>query len=128
MKNKNPYKFAGIIGLSAFVPVFLINMFINLFSTAFVRGLIAFLFFFMIGLALFFFVVHFEANGENQQKKGKNIDLKSNEEEDQDFLNEVYQKSHQDSFQPLEFQKVEIKEKNQIQEFIKGVRTFTQNE
>lgn len=127
MKNINPYKFAGIIGLSAFVPVFWINLVINLFSTAFVRGLIAFLFFFILGLALSFFVVHFEINGENKQEKGS-IDLTSNEEEDQDFLNEVYQKSVQDSFQPLEFQKVEIKEKDQIQEFIKGVRTFTQNE
>lgn len=127
MKNINPYKFAGIIGLSAFVPVFWINLVINLFSTAFVRGLIAFLFFFILGLALSFFVVHFETNGENKQEKGS-IDLTSNEEEDQDFLNEVYQKSVQDSFQPLEFQKVEIKEKDQIQEFIKGVRTFTQNE
>lgn len=128
MRKINPYKFAVTVGLLAFLPVFFINLFINLFFTALVRGFIAFIFFFLLSLALPLFVVHREINGENEQEKGKNIDFQSSEEEDQDFLNEVYQKSHQDSFQPLEFQKFEIKEKDQIQEFIKGVRTFTQNE
>jgi len=109
MKRKH---IAFIIGFIAFLLVFLSNWQVNLFRTSMIRGIIAFITFFIIGSIAHFIIFYTSTNTKTNPSK---MDLLTNNDFD---LNEIYQTSkeessmpddqNQESFEPLEFKKVEI--------------------
>lgn len=143
MFDKKQDNFALLLGLIAFVLVFLINWNINLLSTSFIRGIIAFVIFFFIGYLIHIFVFQINYKKPSAKNSSSKIDLKA--EDTNGFnLNDIYQTtkdptsqkydiaSKQAEFQPLDLKTLEVTEETEstendqhsVDELVKGVRTF----
>ncbi len=95
--------FAISLGGFAFLIVFSFNLRVNLIWTSFLRGITAFIIFFILGV-LIHIILYF--NLINTKEKGTNIDLQSTNKDDLN-LDDVYNTSSVDDFRPLEFSKIE---------------------
>lgn len=95
-------KFATLLGGVSFLIVFLFNLRVNLFWTSFLRGIISFFVFFLLGV-LIHISLYFSL--KNTDNKGTNIDLQSSNNDNLNF-DEIYNTSKDDDFKPLEFKKI----------------------
>lgn len=102
--------FAFFIGLLAFILVLIVNLLINSIETSIIRAVIAFVSFFILGILLHKFVhINFNLLTKKEENKGKHINISSDQKEDIK-LNEIYQTNNEEKLEPLEFEKLEIKE------------------
>lgn len=117
-------KFALLLGGTAFILVFLVNLRVNLFITSIKRGFIAFIVFFVLGTIIHLILYFLMKEFKQSNNKGQNLDIKSSEKDNLEF-EQVYQTSQEESFQPLKFKKIDSDvNENQI---IKGVKTFLED-
>lgn len=94
--------FALIIGFTAFFLVFLLNIKINLFFTAVVRSIIAFLIFFTLGF-IFHVIINYQGKPDLNKTNKNKIDLAAGNNDESLDLNEIYQTSKEEEFEPLNF-------------------------
>lgn len=112
----HPFKrrsFALSLGLIALILVFFMNLRINLFTTSLIRGIVAFIIFYIVG-SLLYLVIYFNS------PKNNGLTHKVNLNSDPEFdLAEIYQTNRADNehkqnkdnrvdFQPLELKKIEL--------------------
>lgn len=105
--------FALFLGLIALILVFFMNLRINLLSTSLIRGILAFIIFYIVG-SLIYFAIY------TSSPKGKDSINQVNLNSDTNFdLSEIYQTIRTDGehnqnkdskvdFQPLELKKIEL--------------------
>jgi len=128
---KNHYLISVSIAFIAFIIVFLLNWKVNLFITSLYRGIMAFLFFFVLSMILYSIVFTFEM--KQPKEKGNHVDVQLDEAEDQTLYDEIYQQEQtpqekEKLFKPMEFEKVEPKDEHKVEDYVKGIRSFTQDD
>lgn len=105
--------FALSLGLVASILVFFMNLMTNLYSTSLIRGIIAFIIFYLLGS-----IIHLIIITNAPKSKGSSHQVKLDSDADLD-MNEIYQTARVDGkmnqnkdsvveFQPLELKKIEL--------------------
>lgn len=125
--EKNQYKFAVFTGILAFLLVFLMNWKINLLLTSVIRGTLAFIIFFFIGIISHLLIFQMSPKAHSEDT-GEYVNLETTQQDDHNLFKEVYQTEEETTLEPLEFKKIEMKDKNQVEQFVKGIRTLSSDE
>lgn len=104
--------FPLLTGLFAFILVFFMNWQVNTFTTSLQRGALGFFIFLLLGFIIEIIIsfTNFKVQKDDNSNTSK-IDLKTNEENDNIDLNEIYQTEKEESgFKPMQFEKLEVKD------------------
>ncbi|TCS82963.1 hypothetical protein [Tepidibacillus fermentans] len=131
MKSIKKRKFELLLAFSISILIFIMNSRLNLFSTAFVRSIFAFVFFYFFTWLLRELYLVFGTR-QKENANYQHIELTTTQDDDQKLFEEIYQtddqkKSNLIDFQPLEFEKIKTDEQN-IEQIVKGVRVWSHDD